>query len=84
MATKASLRTGVECPCCGEKTAHLRAQKSGLYYIYDADGCGAQVFARTPQQSEAMARRVGYVAANEGVATVPLVVPAAKEQAWMI
>ena len=82
MATKPSLKTGVECPCCGEKTAHLRAQKSGLYYVYDAEGCGAQVFARTPQQSDAMARHVGYVADRIGVAAVPLVVP--KESAWMI
>jgi len=81
MATKPSIKTGVECPCCGEKTAHLRIQKSGLYYVYDADGCGAQVFARTPQQSDAMARKCGYVADKSGAAVVPIQV---KESTWLI
>jgi len=78
-----NLKEGVECPCCGLKTAVVKRQTNGKLYVFCRDGCNHQAFARTEQQNAAMAKKYSVPAAENVQGEIDL--PKGKESGkWMI
>jgi hypothetical protein len=54
------LKSGLDCPLCGSAgTAVAKEDSKGRPYIYGANCCNAQLFARNADQAQKMRRRYG-------------------------